>query len=400
MLNHTSLLLVVTAVTAIAQTAPATLRVSSETAPPGGMAQMKLLLTSPKPIPSGALAMDLSGVTFDSIDGIALFSSTGDVSGAAVVNGGRIYVQFVSPNGTFGTNTDYPLLTVALTLSKAAFPGQIFPVNLNQAATALQNLLGPIRYEVKPGSITVGGSISITNVVPGGGILNAGDTFSILGMNFSPSTKMVVRGVSTSAIDYVSASEFRVTLSAPGSLDGVCIRAENPDKSSDTYYSYMRGAPVGQSARPLLARTVPVFSTLAATEAVMPATISPLVNPDYFTAIALQNPSRNPALITIESHSALGALTGATRITLNPGTRITREVSELFGAVLPTGSYVGIISTEAVQMLGLLGNDRTGVVLPIAFHLLSAAAAPPPATASVSGATADDGGGSRNQPPL
>src|SRR4051794_14109865 len=92
--------------TAPAQVAPITLRVSSETAPAGGMAQMKVLMTSPKPITSGGMYMSLADMSFESIDGIALFSDTGDVSGAAVVDGGKVNVQFTSPNGTFGTNAD------------------------------------------------------------------------------------------------------------------------------------------------------------------------------------------------------------------------------------------------------------------------------------------------------
>src|SRR5947209_20361510 len=101
-------------VAAMAQTLPTTLRVSNETAPPGGMAQVKVLLTSPKPITTGSMDFDMSSLAFDSIDGIALFSPTGDVAGAAVISGGRLNVQFTSPNGTLGTATDYPLLTAAV----------------------------------------------------------------------------------------------------------------------------------------------------------------------------------------------------------------------------------------------------------------------------------------------
>src|SRR5882724_10955463 len=96
---------------AIAQTTPTTLRVTNEIAPPGGMAQIKVLLTSPMPITSGNMAFDFSSFGFDDISGIALFS--GDAVGAAVVNHGRLNVTFASPGGTLGTNADYPLLTVA-----------------------------------------------------------------------------------------------------------------------------------------------------------------------------------------------------------------------------------------------------------------------------------------------
>jgi hypothetical protein len=154
---------------AVAQVTPTTIKVSRETAPPGGMAQMKVLMTSPMPITSGGTRMDMSSVDFASIDGIALFNAAGDVVGAAVVDGGKVNMQFVSPKGSFGTTLDYPIMTVALRLKSTAQRGQAFPVSLDPSASLWRDLLGrPIAMELKPGSITVGGSISITNVLPGG----------------------------------------------------------------------------------------------------------------------------------------------------------------------------------------------------------------------------------------
>jgi hypothetical protein len=379
----------------MAQTTLPTIRVTSESAPPGGMAQMKVLLTSPKPITSGNMDLDMSDVAFDSIDGIALFNSNGDVGGAAVVDGGKVNVQFTSPKGTFGATEDYPLLTVALTLSKSAQPGQVFPVTLNPSASIWDDLLGaPIAFEFQQGKITVGGSVSITNVVPGGGMLPAGGMFSIFGMGFSPQTKVSIKELNASSIQYVSPVEFRVTLREAGALDGALITAQNPDNSIDTYYSYMRGVPAGQSSRSLLARTVPVFSINTAFEATLPPTISSQVNPNYFTALALQNPNPASADITVEARSANGALSGATLVTLASGARITREVSEWFGATLPTGGYLHIVSAQPVQMIGLLGNDQTGVVLPVAVDILrspSPAPLPPP---TPSGGSGGDSGGS------
>jgi hypothetical protein len=378
----------------MAQVALPTIRVTSESAPPGGMAQMKVLLTSPKPITSGNMDLDMSDVSFDSIDGIALFNSNGDVGGAAVVNGGKVNVQFTSPNGTFGATEDYPLLTVALTLSQSAQPGQVFPVTLNPSASIWDDLLGaPIAFEFQQGTITVGGSVSITNVVPGGGTLPGGGVFSIFGMGFSPKTKVSIRELNASSIQYVSPTEFRVTLREAGILDGALITVQNPDNSIDTYYSYMRGVPAGQSNRSLLARTVPVFSINTAFEATLPPTISSQVNPNYFTALALQNPNPASADITVEAHSANGALNGSTVVTLPSGARISREVSEWFGATLPTGGYLHIVSAQPVQMLGLLGNDQTGVVLPVAVNILRSPTPVPQAPPEPSGGSGGDSGG-------
>jgi hypothetical protein len=337
--------------------------------------------------------MDMSDVSFDAIDGIALFSDTGDVSGAAVVNGGKVSIQFTSPNGTFGTNEDYPLLTVALTLSNSAAVHQQFPVNLNAAASLFQDLTGsPVPFEYQQGSITVGGGVNISNVVPGGGVLPAGASFSMFGTGFSSKTRVTVRNLSASSIQCVSPNEIRVTLKNSAMLDGTLMQVVNPDGSSDTYYSYLRGAPAGQSGQHLLTQTVPVFSTNTAYEAILPPTVSP-VNSDYFTAVAIQNPSLAAAAITVESHSGSGALTGSAQITLPSGSRITREVSELLGAPLTTGGYLHIVSTQAVQMMGLLGNNRTGVVTPVSVNVIAAGAAPPAKDPGVSNNPGGSGGG-------
>ncbi len=354
-----------------------TLRVSSEVAPVGGMAQVKLLVTSPKPILSGFTTFDMSAVSFDSIDGINLFSPTSDVAGAAVVNGSQVTLRFSSPGGTFGLSTDYPLMTVATRLRNTVYPGEVMPVNMNGLASSWLNAGGSFQFEYKPGSITVGGSISVTNVIPGGGVLPPGASFSIIGMGFTPKTSIAIRGIAVSSIQYISPTEFRATTRKEGRLDGVLIQAKNPDGSQDIYYSYMRGIPMGTSARPLLAATVPIFPMNGAFEAIVPSTISPLVNSDYFTAIALQNCSLSPANVVIQAISPQGAVTGTVNVTMQPGHRFQREYAELFGAPLPAGASVRVVSDQAVQMLGLLGNDRTGVVMPVWPSVLRAPALVP-----------------------
>jgi hypothetical protein len=230
-------------------------------------------------------------------------------------------------------------------------------------------------------------------VIPGGGTLPAGATFSVYGMGFSPNTKLTVRNLNVQAITYVSPTEFRVTLKQTGTLDGAMFIAQNPDKSTDTYYSYMRGVPMGVSTRPLLAKTVPVFSILTATEAVLPSTISPQVNPAYFTAIALQNPSPATATVTIDARSSTGAVLGSTTIALPNHSRFSREASELFGFTLPTGAYLHMTSTQPVQVEGLLGNDSTNTVLPLAATILAGPPAPVAPPPTVSGGGGGGGGG-------
>ena len=372
---------------------PNTIRISDEVAPPGGMVQMKVLLTSPMPITSGGMYMDMAGIDFSSIEGIALFNAAGDVSGAAVVDGGKLAMRLVSPNGTFGSTVDYPVMTVAMRLNPLAQPGQSWPLSLGTSSFWQGALGSPIAVELKPGSVTVGGSVSITNVIPGGGILPVGGTFRILGMGFSTGTKVQLGTLKADQVIYVSPNEIRVVVKTGGVMDGLKINVQNPDKSSDTYYSYLRGAPVGQSNRSLLEHTVPAFSSLTMYDAQLPSTISSLVNPEYFTAIAVQNPSASAASVTVEAHAADGTLTGSTVIALPSGGRFTREASELFGAALPTGSYMRVTSAVPVQAMGLLGNETTGVALPLAMTIITAG---PTAPATDSGAR--NGGGNSGKP--
>ena len=126
----------------------------------------------------------------------------------------------------------------------------------------------------------------------------------------------------------------------------------------------MRGVQVGKSARALLAQTVAIFSTKTASQAILPTTISQ-VNAGYFTALALQNPGQAAASITIELRSASGSLISATSLSLLSGNRIQRELSEWFRGKVSFGSYLRIVSNQPVQMLGLLGNDASGTVIPV-----------------------------------
>lgn len=349
-----------------AQTIPTELRITNETAPPGGMAQIKVQLTSPQPISSGDMEVSFSDMSFNSIDGLALFNATGDVVGAAVVKSGKVSLRFYSPNGTFGSTVDYPLLVATAAVPANAIPGQKFPVNLGSESW-WQSQLGLLNTSVLPGSITVGGSLSVTNIVPGGGILPAGGTFNIVGLGFSPKTQVSLKGVSINSIRYINPGLIQVSVKNALIMDGLAITVTNPDKSTNTYNSYLRGMPVGQSTVTLLARTSPIFSVNTGIVGTLPSTISPQVNPDYFTALALQNPNPAAAAVTVESHSASGTVTGSVQIPLPAYSRISREVSELFGYTLGTGEYLQVTSDQKIQMLGLLGNAVTESVQPVAF---------------------------------
>ena len=325
MLSTKSLVLSFAATLMLRAQTPTTVRVSTETVPAGGMAQVKVLLTSPQPITGGGMKFDGA---MSLADGISLFSQTGDVFGTAVQNESNIDVRFISPNGTFGTNEDYPMMTVTFGMPANAFKGQTSSISLG-SASYWQNALGlPVPVEMKPGTITVGGSISITNVLPGGGRVPAGGTFRILGVGFGSRTQIALKGVKTSAITYINSNEIRVTLKEAVTMDSLEIQAKNPDGSSSDYFSYLRGVPVGGSTNALIASALPIFSTKTSLSSTLPALMLPQINSPYVVGLAVQNPGPAPADITLSVHSASGQNPGDVHITLAPGEKMSRELSE------------------------------------------------------------------------
>src|SRR5258706_14023405 len=96
------------------------LHIPDEAAPPGGVVQMKFMVTEPTPISSGGprFAFD---TTFDAVWGIELFCPAGDVNGVALVNGSQVNVFYTTSAGAQGS--DYPIMTVALHVRPDAVPG-------------------------------------------------------------------------------------------------------------------------------------------------------------------------------------------------------------------------------------------------------------------------------------
>jgi len=163
---------------------------------------------------------------------------------------------------------------------------------------------------------------------------------------------------------FVSPTRLEVTVGQDALMHGKRIRLTNgdPDRTMATYDSFMRSIPLGESSNTLLARTVPIFSLASFSEAYF----NPFAGPGHFSALAFKNPGSESADISLEGYSAEGELIASTTFTLPEARRISREVSELLpDVVFAEGSYLRAISTVPVQMLGLLGDDAAGTVLPV-----------------------------------
>src|ERR1700733_2179477 len=160
-------------------------KVENSVTPPGGLFQYQLMLTEPKPIGHGSTRPT---VPSGPVRGIALNDPIGQTVGVAVVNDSGIQVNFNSPNAAFGTNPDLdsPILTIAFPIAESATVGQHFPLSIDIPDSLWIDPSGqPYPQEVANGTLTIGGTLTIRDVVPGGGLQPTGTKISILGMGFT-----------------------------------------------------------------------------------------------------------------------------------------------------------------------------------------------------------------------
>ena len=342
------------------------LKILNATAPPGGTMQLTVSLTEPKPISTGSAALSLDGAVLGPVMGVALYGPGGSLSdavGAAVVDGNSIVVRTVSPSSDFGLATTVPILAVTIGVSPAALPGAQAKLLLDPAASVWIDPAGvPYAQEVKDGSFEVAGTVSISDVIPGMGLLPAGSTVVVRGIGFKPGAIVEVDGVSLASAAVVSDTEVDLTLGVSADLYGRRVTIKNPDLSRANYRAYLRAAWLGRSARTLLARTDPIFSPQTFTGAFF----TPSTAPGQFFGLALQNPAADAADATIELRSTSAGSIATATLTLPARTRMTREASELFaGQSIPADGSLVVRSNSPVQMLGLLGDEAAGTVEPI-----------------------------------
>ena len=108
--------------------------------------------------------------------------------------------------------------------------------------------------------------------------------------------------------------------------------------------------------RTLLQSAEPAFQLQ--THALATITI-PAAGAGQFTGLALQNPNPGPVVVTLQG----GGQTAM--IVLKSGDRVMDDLSTLLnGALLNPGDVVTLVSTTALQILGLQGDDVAQTVMP------------------------------------
>lgn len=340
------------------------LSIADETVPPGGMLQLKMEITEPKPISKGGQKSKFQAKFLGPVQGIALFSGAGDASGTAVLSAGAAQFSLNSPAFTMGTNADYPVLTIAMPLKTTAAPGQTASLILDPSFSEWANPAGQ-DYPVllKDGILTVGGTLSISNIVPGGGVVPAHTKIAIMGIGFHPDARIQVNEATVASRTFVSSNEIDVTLTADTNMTARRIRVTNKSTNERAeYYSYQRTSPMGKSKHALIAATVPLFAQSTWTQAYF----RPLLNGSQFSGLALENLTAQTVKVRMQLFASNGALLKSHNLLLKANRRFTRDLAELFVGVVPaTGTSVKVTANAPIAMLGLLGDDVLGTVDPV-----------------------------------
>jgi hypothetical protein len=302
--------------------------VSAELVPAGGVAQIKVFLTEPKPIVRSRMTTSLDEYFFPDLLGI---SAAGGLTGVAQRRDGKLRVELstITPDLL---NSDYPILTVAVRTNPNLPGGAMMPVDLNVADSYWMNALGqPYPKEAHAGSVTIGGTTYIGNVEPGGGKLKAGESFRVTGGGFVQDMKARAEGA---RLESVTPAEFVMAAKEPMKLDGTRIRIRLPNQEEQTYFAYPRPVKKTLGTHPNLEGMVPVFSTGAALEA-----MAPLSQNKALKAAGIQNPTGTPVRVQVAALSLTGQVIISKVVTLGAMEMVFQSTEEIMGAPWPADAY-------------------------------------------------------------
>jgi IPT/TIG domain len=210
--------------------------------------------------------------------------------------------------------------------------------------------------------MTVGGALSISDVAPGAGVWPAGTVISIKGLGFDPNSKVDFGEANVATQQYVSPNLIQVTLQSAVEIRGKRIRIDNPDNERATYFAYQRTTRIGASTHPLVASGLPLFPQTALSLGYF----RPVLQGTMFSGLALQNLNTARVTATFQLYSKTGTLLSTKTLSMATNTRYSRDLVEMFPVLKPrNGMSLKVTSSKPIQMLGLLGDDSTGTLLPV-----------------------------------
>jgi uncharacterized protein (TIGR03437 family) len=326
------------------------LQISNETAPPGGWAQVKVSAVTPQLVATGRIVMKFDPAVFGNIADVSVFSAQGDAMGVATVNGQSLDVTLYSKAGGIAQLTHLPVLTVTVPVLDTARAGTVSAITLDAGQVRWTDAGNNVfAVTAAPGSVTVGGSLSVKNLSPGGGLLAAGALVRLTGTGFTAGTTASIDGVSISRVQFASAGELDLTLGGAADLTGKRVVVRNPDGTQAEYFSSSPSAPDQPPTG--FANIRPLLSTQTWTGASVTFT-------ERGGGIAIQNPNSTAVDVILQQQSAVLVQESQTTVTVPPG------ALQIYRTGIVGGVGFRAFAALPVRMLGLGFPGPGGGIFP------------------------------------
>lgn len=336
------------------------LRVTQEVAPAGSVVQLKFELTEPKPIARTKVGLSFDESYFEDVLGISL--AEGAV-GAASISHGRLVLEATASSASFGLSDDYPLATFAIKLKPGLAAGTRIPVSIDLGQSFFLNFTGqPYPEESKDGAVTIGGTLAIENVVPGGGLMTPGDQFRIIGRGFPASLAVRLAEEPEASVLRIAPNEILMRMRNTAEFEGTRVTVDNKMGEKAIYYSYLRARRSPGGADPLDGTLRPVFASRRSVDALLVRDRSSPAKP----YLAVRNPQRTAVVISVQAFNATGNIGPVAQIPLGAAEFAVRSLQELLPAdVLNASSWVRVTSPLGINTHHVMVNpDGTLAAVP------------------------------------
>jgi hypothetical protein len=251
------------------------------------------------------------------------------------VNGSHVDIHFQSAMGTLGSAAGMPLVVITVPILATANAGAQAMITADASGSSWRGplVLGAQGYPVilTPGTVTIGGSLSVSNVNPVSN-LAAATVVRIHGAGFTSATTVDIAAVSVASAQLVGPQEIDVTLAGPADLGGKQITVRNPGGSPVTFFAAPPAQPlpaVGEG----LDGAIPLFPTAS-----YPAGVSVIFTGLTHARYALLNPNAAPVDVLIQ---------GRMTLTIPAGSAFYTDSGKV-------GNGVQVIATAPLQMLQLV----------------------------------------------
>ncbi|MEP6716709.1 MAG: hypothetical protein ABJC09_14150 [Terriglobia bacterium] len=345
MLVRSGLLALIGVIHCAGQTPPLQLRVSTPIVPAGGTAQIRIYTGSAVSLVNGELRFDFDPAIFGPVAAADLFSSTGDQLGTADIRDRHVNVKFQSPSGGLGRLPDLPVIALRVPVLASATVGSVGRITVTSGPDPWLDLQN-VHWSAAAlaGSVTVGGSLSIAGLTPGGGLLPPGTPIRLTGVGFTAATTVNVESAIIAKTEYVSASELVFTMTTATDLTGKLVTVSSPDGSSATFVSAFQGIPVPPLPTGGFGSVQPIF----------PLQLYPAGSAGSVVfstaAIALRNPGLQSIDVILKTLAPLsnGSLVTGFKVTLPPGGVYIAPVAALGGG---TRARAFVVPSAPIQMM-------------------------------------------------